>query len=121
MLTTPGKIFPGVSKNYDNLGKDMRLSVKKHHEQYLQLIASQMGINDSSEALNMLLWELRRINYAFGSPFPQLPSPQPEQLAHSGLSFIPQSPQAIQEFEELREEIDPVIEKFISLGLVDQF
>lgn len=106
----------------------MRLTINKTHDGYLQAIASQMGATPQ-DALNFLLWKLRESNYNFGGVLPQYPMPnvqyQPPQqqfelaTAMSGLSFIPQSPQAIQEFEELREEIDPVIERLA--GLIDSF
>lgn len=111
----------------------MRVTINKTHDQYLQAIASQMGCN-AQEALNFMLWKLRESNFNFGGTLPHYPIPnaqQPQQhfdpstfeqaTVMSGLAFQPQSPQAIQEFEELQQEIDPVIEKFISLGLVDQF
>lgn len=112
----------------------MRINLRKHHEQYLKTIASQMGIFDISEALNLLLWELRRINYSFGSSLPQLPhyQQQPQTsnyldpstfeaqaTAMSGLNFHPSSPQRIQEFEELREEVDPIIQRLAEL--IDSF
>lgn len=114
-------------------GKQMRITVKKHHEQYLQMISAQMGVSDTAEALNMLLWELRRINYAFGSPLPQYPMTNDQQhydpstfetqaTAMSGLSWQPQSPQAIRDFEdsqELQQEIDPIIARMALL--VDEF
>lgn len=88
-----------------------------------------MGCSELNEAINFLFWELRRANYQFGGTLPQYPMPntqQPQQqfeqaTAMSGLSFVPQSPQAIQQFEELQQEVDPIIERFINLGLVDQF
>ncbi|MBD2359245.1 hypothetical protein H6G41_32460 [Tolypothrix sp. FACHB-123] len=103
--------------------KSLRLTISKHHEIYLNSIASQMGVNNTSEALNYLLWELRRQNYSFGSQAqcfdPTTYETQPTVM--SGLSFIPQSPQAIQEFEDLREEIDPVIQRLINAGLEMNF
>ena len=41
--------------------------------------------------------------------------------AISERAFVPQSPKAIREFEELRDEIDPIIERFISLGVCNEF
>lgn len=111
--------------------KSVRLTLPKHHEIYLQSIASQMGVENTSEALNYLLWELRKANYQFGGQLPQYPMPNTQQThqmnndpsnyekatAMSGLSFVPQSPQAIQEFEQLQAETDPVIERLLALGL----
>jgi hypothetical protein len=111
----------------------MRLTTDKTHDQYLQAIASQMGATPK-DALNFLLWKLRESNYNFGGTLPQYPMPntqQPQQhfdpntfearaTAMSGLSFVPQSPQVIQEFEQLQQETDPVIARLASL-IVDQF
>ncbi len=49
----------------------MRISIKPHHKQYLELIAQQMGC-DQVAAIDYLLWELRRQGYAFGSPLPSV-------------------------------------------------
>ncbi|MBD2341976.1 hypothetical protein H6G64_34155 [Calothrix sp. FACHB-156] len=35
--------------------------------------------------------------------------------AMSALSFVPQSPQAIEKFEELQQEIDPIIARIATL------
>jgi hypothetical protein len=45
---------------------DMRVSIKKHNQQYLQRLAAQMEV-DPSEAVNYLLTELRRVGYSFNS------------------------------------------------------
>ncbi|MBD2207830.1 hypothetical protein H6G33_36500 [Calothrix sp. FACHB-1219] len=102
----------------------MRLTINKAHDAYINAIASQMGTTPQ-QALNWMLWKLRESNYNFGGILPQYPMPnvqQPQQqfepaTAMSGLSFIPQSPQAIQEFEQVAEEIDPVISRLLALGL----
>ena len=102
----------------------MRVTINKTHDQYISAIASQMGATPQ-DALNFLLWKLRESNYNFGGTLPQHPTPNAQQphfepaTAMSGLSFVPQSPQAIQEFEQLAEEIDPVIQRLA--GLVDTF
>jgi hypothetical protein len=105
----------------------MKVSIKPYNQQYLHLIASQMGIDKPSEVINYLLLELKKMGYSFGSPLPQIPqypmpnAQQPQQhfdpgaTVMSALSFIPQSPQAIQEFEQLTEEIDPVIARMATL------
>jgi hypothetical protein len=113
----------------------MRLTTPKHHDTYIDAIASQMGAT-RQEALNYLLWELRKNNFQFGGSLPQSQPQQPSRLDNpyydsstfeqqatvmSGLSFIPQSPQAIQEFEDLAQEIDPVIQRLINSGLEMEF
>jgi hypothetical protein len=80
---------------------------------------------DTSEALNYLLWELRKANLQFGGTLPQYPMPNaqqqtieyPQATAMSALSWQPTCGQAIQEFEQLQEETDPVIERLLALGL----
>ncbi|MEC4818453.1 MAG: hypothetical protein SAK29_35065 [Scytonema sp. PMC 1069.18] len=47
----------------------MRLSIKKHNQAYVRRIASQMEC-DPATALDYLLFELRKMNYSFGSSFP---------------------------------------------------
>ena len=46
-------------RTYKN--KTMRLTIDKTHDQYLQAIASQMGVTPK-DALNFLLWKLREAN-----------------------------------------------------------
>ncbi|OUL23829.1 hypothetical protein BV378_20665 [Nostoc sp. RF31YmG] len=107
----------------------LRLSLPQHHTIYLQSIASQMGC-DEAQALNYLLWELRRSNFAFGSTLPPYPMPntqlpqsnhfdpntfESKPTAMSGLSFQPAFPDAVREFEQVQEEIDPVIAKMALL------
>jgi hypothetical protein len=110
-----------------------RLTIPKHHSSYISAIASQMGC-DASEAINYLLWEMRKANFNFGQQLPQYQPQPPAQTgfdpsnyecekatAMSGLSWQPQSPAVIQEFEQLQEEIDPVIQRLISCGLELEF
>ncbi|WP_414579306.1 hypothetical protein [Anabaena sp. CCY 9402-a] len=97
----------------------MRLSVNATHNQFLQTIASQMSASPA-EALNYLLWELRRQNFSFGSPLQSpLPSPQPALQPQIGFK----SPGAIAHFEEvsaeLPQEIDPIISRIA--GLIENF
>ncbi|MBD2208121.1 hypothetical protein [Calothrix sp. FACHB-168] len=94
--------------------KRLRLTISTHHKTYLEAIASQMGC-DCGEALNYLLWELRKSNYQFGASIPHYNQDTFEK-------FKPQSPQAIQEFEttqELHQQIDPIIARMALL--VDDF
>jgi hypothetical protein len=82
----------------------MRLSIPRHHQQYISSLASEMGCSNA-EALNWLIWTHR-----WGTP-----QPQPQQA--SQIAFTPKSPQAIQQFEQsqLQQEIDPIIEKLATL------
>jgi hypothetical protein len=96
-----------------------RITVKAHHEQFLQLIAQQMGTNTAT-ALDYALWELKKQGYSFSSPLaPSTPS-------------TPMPPTAIGEFVHYREvtpvttptatpstdpEPDEVIAKFLALGM----
>lgn len=62
-----------------------RINVKQHHTQYLELLSGQMGCN-VTEALNFLIFELKRQNFSFSSALPTLSVPQP--LQQSGM-FVP--------------------------------
>jgi hypothetical protein len=44
----------------------MRISIRKHNRPYLDRLAAQME-TDSTEAINYLLTELRRVGYSFNS------------------------------------------------------
>jgi hypothetical protein len=92
----------------------MRIAIKKHNQRYLEQIANQMEC-DRATALDYLLFELRKNNYSFGSPLPnseEKPA-MPEPL--HGINF--KSPRAIREFEELQQEVDPIIERLVLAGL----
>ncbi|UKP01591.1 hypothetical protein [Nostoc sp. UHCC 0870] len=92
----------------------MRLSINSTHDQFLQTIAAQMSASPA-EALNYLLWELRRQNYSFGSPL-QSPLPQAQPSPQTQIGF--KSPGAIAQFEEIAElpaEIDPIIARMSQL------
>jgi hypothetical protein len=108
--------------------KSLRISLPQHHTVYLQSIASQMGCENTSEALNYLLWELRKSNYQFGQSLPQYqqhfnqvyndPGTFEKATAMSALSWQPTCGEAIRDFEatqELHQEIDPVIARMASL------
>ncbi|MBD2214872.1 hypothetical protein H6G27_34255 [Nostoc linckia FACHB-104] len=109
----------------------MKITISKTHQQYINAIASQMNASPS-EVITYLLWELRKAKYQFNdsSNLPQ----QPQQInnrnvyydseefkratAVAALSFQSQSPQAIEEFEnvqELQEETDPIILRMAQL------
>lgn len=94
----------------------MRLSIKPHHEQFIKNLAEGMGC-DATEALNYLLWQHR-----WGSQpnIPQFPTQMPEKVE----KFELKSPALIQQFEQIadiQQEIDPIIERFISLGVCNEF
>lgn len=96
----------------------MRVTIKRHNQQFLNKLCNQMECYDQTEVLNYLLTELKRINYSFNSsvslgintsPVPSiLPSELPQieepgQYAQSGLSYIN----------------DPAIERLLAIGLDD--
>lgn len=91
-----------------------RISIKAHHKQYLELIASQMGC-DHATALDYALWELKRQGFSFSSFLPSTPAP---------LATVP-PPQPIGAFTPFQEvapaplnnEPDEVITRFLALGM----
>lgn len=95
----------------------MRVTIKRHNQQYLNRLASQMECYDQTEVVNYLLTELKRINYSFNAEvnlgisttqviahIPKLEPEEPGQFALSGLSAIN----------------DPALERLISIG-IEQF
>lgn len=101
----------------------MRISIKQHHAQFIKNLAEGMGC-DATEALNYLLWQYRWNQQA---PTAQaltslnMPSLQPVEKVEK---FELKSPALIQEFEQLtdvQQEIDPIIERLISLGVCNEF
>jgi hypothetical protein len=106
----------------------MRISIDKTHEKYLQFLASEIDATPK-EVLNFLIWKLRESKYTFGGQIPLQSPTQPHRLENPyfdpstfestpktiRVGFVPQSPQAIQDFENLRDEIDPIIARMASL------
>ena len=91
----------------------MRISIKKHNQVYLQKLASDMGIDDISEALNYLLLDVKGLGYSFGSK--PAPSPQQTQI---GYHFDPSTFEVaapIQECDRNYQEKDPIIARMSQL------
>lgn len=63
-----------------------RVTIRKHHEQYIANLAAQMG-TDASTALDFILWNVKMQGFSFSSPLaPSVPALQP--LASTGM-FVP--------------------------------
>jgi hypothetical protein len=97
----------------------MRLTIKKHHYHFLIELCGQMGNVDATTVLDYLLWELRKSNYQFGSNLqaPKQPSDYfvPEKLP---IGFTPSTEVNTEIYnQQLAEQTDPIIERFISLDL----
>ena len=93
----------------------MRISIKKHHAQYLKNLAEQMGC-DVAEALNYLLHEAKRHGTSFASPLP----PQPSQPVGMFTPYQPLQPIDMPTldpdcFEHFDQEPDEIIQKFARL------
>jgi len=96
--------------------KSQRLTVRSHNIQFLEALASQMGIDDLSEALNYLLLDCKGLGYVFGSK----PAPQPQQpQIPIGYAFDPSTFDScvapIPEVQRNYQEIDPIIARFANL------
>lgn len=105
----------------------MRISIDQTHHKYLQFLSAELDATPK-EVLNFLLWKLRESKYTFGGQIP-LQAPTQARLDNpyfdpstlestqktTRVGFVPQSPQAIQVFEDLRDEIDPIIARMASL------
>jgi hypothetical protein len=97
----------------------MRITIKKHHYEFLIKLQGQMNNTDTTSAIDYLLWELKKSNYQFGSNLsaPKQPSDYfvPEKLP---IGFTPTPEVNTEVFnEQLAQETDPIIERFIALGL----
>jgi hypothetical protein len=89
-----------------------RLSIKKHHEQYLQLISEQMGVTQAV-ALDYLIFELRRSGFSFSS---QLSSPLTTLQAPTSTGmFVPFQEVAPATAPTADQELDEVVLKFAAL------
>jgi len=86
----------------------MRVTIKKHNERYLNLIGSQMEIEDPSEIINYLLLELKKMGYSFSSSL--IPLAQPQINPREMSPMIPKH----QEYSSTP-KIDPVISRMAAL------
>ncbi len=96
-----------------------RVSIKSHHDQYLKNLAAQMNC-DIAEALNYLLFEVRRTGFSFTSPLTlSTPAPQPPQPPESIGAFVryeelaPTLPETTPSTDS--EFDDEIIQKFAAL------
>jgi hypothetical protein len=99
----------------------IKVSIKSHNLSYLQLISEQMQVSNLSEVINYLLLELKKQGYSYGSPLPQLSNLQQQEL---GFKIISESKPLLPDSElpeEVQEQIDPVIERLVELGVCNQF
>ena len=112
----------------------MRVSIKAHHKQYLELISAQMGC-DVAEALNYLIFEIRKTGYSFSSGLLPVSAPTSTPVHSARVEAIepPQSPQPLQPigiftpYQEVKPAPvstpmaeDPLIARLVSAGL-EQF
>jgi hypothetical protein len=105
----------------------MRISIKKHNAQFLQKLAEQMGIDDLSEVINYLLLDIKGLGYSFGNTDLK----QSQSIVKSVSNSLEQ-PIGFERFKPAFEPVsavsastpevtDPVIQKFIDLGICDEF
>jgi hypothetical protein len=101
----------------------MRISIKKHNQQYLQRLSAQMEV-DPTEAVNYLLTELRRVGYSFNSnvtlavgDFKPSRSTENQEQGHS--FEIETKPKELGSTGSLMNALskDPVIERILTAGL----
>ena len=95
----------------------MRLTIKKHNQEYLRSLASQMGITDIAEVLNYLLLDIKGLNYQFGDK----PSPKPQQPIGYTFDTSTYEPTFVPTPECDRNQIDPTIQRLIDAGLEMEF
>ncbi|MBW4677780.1 MAG: hypothetical protein KME52_28430 [Desmonostoc geniculatum HA4340-LM1] len=98
----------------------MRVSIKSHNRVYLSRIAAQIEC-DHTEAINYLLIELRKIGYSFGANIPSIQ--QSQMISDSVVKVVSQPLPTIPDTlpQEVMEEIDPIIERLINLGVCNEF
>jgi hypothetical protein len=99
---------------------EMRVSIKRHNQQYLQRLAAQMEV-EPSEAVNYLLLEIKRVGYSFNSGI-NLAVGSLEKTQEIATTVEDNPPIPMGSTGSLMRALqnDPVIEKLISVGL-DQF
>lgn len=111
-----------------------RISVKKHHSKWLQQIMAQMEVDDPTEALNVIFFDLKRMGYSFNSPMTIIHNQEPrqdepQQIKIESLDeFKAKYPDTYQEGSEsffrvnddINQATDPLIQRLLNLGICDQ-
>lgn len=97
--------------------KSLRISVKPHNRPYIEKIAAQMEINDYSEVINYLLLELKRLGYSFNSQMPVMCQAK-EDIPYTNQFDAVSIPS--DSLPTPSEQIDPIIQRLVSLGLCEQ-
>jgi hypothetical protein len=103
----------------------MRVSLKKHHRKYLDVLAQQMGC-DAATALDYAFWELKRIGFSFSSSLPPVSVSSPTHGPLVPSLEPPNPPGAFVRFEEVKPEAissateDELIVRLVAAGL-EQF
>ncbi|MFN6570628.1 hypothetical protein [Dendronalium sp. ChiSLP03b] len=84
----------------------MRASIKSHLQPYFRALQGQMECNNTTEALNHLLMDLKRRGYSFLDEYQYKPAiaPQPPQKESLPQDDIPQND-------------DPYIRRLIEIGM----
>lgn len=97
----------------------MRVSIRKHNRAYLERLGWQMECDDPTEVINYLLTELKRIGYSFNAEV-SLGIGVNAPTSHSGISELTEPGQYPMSGMSAVMDCDPVIDRFISVGL-EQF
>lgn len=104
-----------------------RITIKSQNLAYFQALQAQMECSNATEAINHLLMDLKRRGYSFLDGMEYIPQPlEITQPAPKSRVRKPSPVKAIaptQPIEYVLDygDIDPVIERFIAMGLVEDF
>lgn len=112
LATNP--VFTSDKPLSNNIMSTKRITVKSHNIEFLETLASQMGISDISEALNYLLLDVKGLGYVFGNK----PAPMPITQAPIGYTFDTttfEKSVPLPEVERNYQEQDPIIARMSKL------
>lgn len=103
----------------------MRTTIKHHNHEYLLILTKQWGFSTTTDTINHLLFLLRTSNQIPQTQFPQTKivnlesnSSEPQHVPHTiqdfGFSPLPYD-------TALAQQVDPIIERLVSLGICNEF
>jgi hypothetical protein len=105
-------------------GKRITWTIPQGIETLLIQVGRDMGTDDLKEVLSFILWDIKRHGYKYHNglrviiPTTQTPPPQVQPVTQPVTIQAP--PPVVEPVEaEAVEEIDPVIQRLLSLGLDD--
>lgn len=100
----------------------MRLTIRQHNQAYIERLAASLNIS-ANEALNFLLLTLQSQNYQIGALIQPATLSTLQPVTQLGFNHLPDNnPSNFEIYNtDLAVQVDPIIERLVSLGICGEF